>query len=110
MAAPGRSDVNIVNVWPGRRRGTDQPVSTLVSTSWIDPAGYLARFAQSVTHDLHASAVRDPAVVRSQVRTAGTHSGVDTGSVRTGGSRYRFAAPYARTFRANLGGLPVEKC
>lgn len=22
----------------------------------------------------------------------------------------RFATPYARTFRANLGGLPVEKC
>lgn len=47
----------------------------------------------------------EPFRIRSQVRAAGTHSGTDAGSVRTGGSRYRFATPYARTFFANLGGL-----
>lgn len=32
----GRSDIN---VWPGRWRGADRAVSTLVSTKWADPAG-----------------------------------------------------------------------
>lgn len=75
-----------VNVWPGRWRGTDQPVSTLVSTKWAVPAGSaLACFTQRLTHDLHASAVGDPAVVCGVVRTVGAHSGVRTELVRTGG-------------------------
>lgn len=69
----GRSHVD---VWPSRWRGTDRPVSTLVSTSWADSAGYLACFAHSVTHGYHASVVRGPAVVSGQVRIVGTHSGV----------------------------------
>lgn len=75
-----------VNVRPGRWRGTDQPVSALVSTKWADRAGYPACFTQRFTHDRHAVGVCDHAEVRSQVRAAGTHPGADTGPVRTGGS------------------------
>lgn len=79
MAAPGRFDVNVRQ---GRRCGTDQQVSTLVSTIWAVPAGSAGLLRAA----LHALGVRDPAEVRRQVRTAGTHSGVRTEQVRTGGS------------------------
>ena len=71
-------------------------------------------FAERFTHDRHAVGVRNPATVRSQVRAAGTHPGAGAWPVRIGGSHSGsqppMREPSVRTFRANLGGLPVEKC
>lgn len=121
MAAPGRLDVNICQ-HPARSPlgqnvrfcqvagdGTKAGIHSGIHEMGSSSSQCLACFAQRFTHHLHASPARDPAVVRGQVRTDGTHSWVRTGPVRTRGSHARFATPYARTFRANLGGLPVIK-
>lgn len=41
-----------VNVWPGRWSGTDQPVSTLVSTKWAAPAGGVGPGSRSASRSI----------------------------------------------------------
>lgn len=87
MAAPGRSDVNICQRLAGalarnRSLGIHPGIHEIAA-----PAGSaLAWFAQRFTLDRHAVGVRNPATVRSQVRTVSTHSGAGAAPVRTGGS------------------------
>lgn len=119
--APGRlrraaSMSTFVNIRPGRHSGrmagfdrslalTGSPgIQSGIRDKGNSSRHCLARFAQSSTHYLHASPVRDPAVVRGQVRTDGTHSGVRTVPVRTGGSRTGSQPPMARAWTLVIAG------
>lgn len=82
-AVVGRSDVNICQHLDGalarnRSAGIHPGIHDMGSSS----RQCRAWLAQRFTHDRHAVGVRDCAVVRSQVRAAGTHSGVRVTSQR----------------------------
>lgn len=86
-AVLGRSHVNICQRLSGslarNRSPSIQPGIHEMSRS---SGQCRACFAQRFTHDRHAVGVRDASEVRSQVRTAGTHSDAGAGPVRAGGS------------------------
>lgn len=94
-----------VNVWPGRWRGTDRAVSTLVSMKWADPGGGVGPssrcgsrtiFTQLKCVTLTRYAARYALLVRTLALVLGQFAPV----VRTTGSQ---------PLCANLGGLPVIK-
>lgn len=94
-----------VNVWPGRWRGTDRAVSTLVSTKWADLGGGVGPssrggsrtiFTQLKCVSLTRYAARYALLVRTLALVLGQFAPV----VRTTGSQ---------PLCANLGGLPVIK-
>lgn len=98
-----------VNVWPGRWRGTDQSVSTLVSTIWAAPAGSAGPGSRSASRTIAAQsecanlpqyAARYALLVRILALALRQFAPVVRTQVRN---------PIARTFRANLGDLPVIK-
>lgn len=96
MAAQGGFDVNICQRLAGSlERNRSAGIHPGIHEMGSSCRRCRAWFAQRFTHDRHALRLRDPAVVRSQVRAAGTHSDVRVTSQRGTDSMNAFLLEWA---------------